>query len=646
MIKRKLAGGMLVLAALTFSAAPSFAIQPVNDAAKVKVYDNTGELDKEYLKTLVSDLEKETGVKLHLYLVDTLDGLSGAEWAKKSLTNSKLTVAKDDGKTKNVLFVIATEDRLYGSAFSGSKKIASDIKDIENDVLEYLQNTDWNGAMEAYVNAVSMVESSPDPVADPDEEIDYGYIDNGGVTYTESKKLMTQEEKDNMAKGFLAAGGGVLALGAAGTGGYFVRRRFVVNKDYTTRMAAANSEISTLFNLDDNLKEKKDFLSLHFKELPEEVRNNVETFSKNLTDLFALSQKASEQSPKSRFAHLMEVEKEVIESKNHYAKTDTLVSDIENVIKNYDEESKKFFVNIQDNENRLNALQNKQLSFVKEKLIGDSLNGFRKNEKSINDTMTKIQRIKSSVSNSNSPEKSEQAYAIVQYNTNLKQEFSDYENKIINLYNGVLERINYLESSVNKVSTTARSEQVRIFESNNSSLRESFENWKQKVESSKKAIDGKAYDLDMIYTETYSAENIFNNEFQAQIEYERKLKEAQDNFERISRNIEYNRNNINGNLNRSGVNSYRRSSFSSYDSDYARARALAGTDIIAAYALLSTVNNNFNSLNSSIQADISSYTSSMNNNFGSSGGGFSSGSSGGSFGGGGSSSTGSSGGSF
>jgi uncharacterized membrane protein YgcG len=127
--------------------APSFAEAPAPSISS-NITDKSGSLDKAQMDLLVNQVEAETDYELYVYVTDTFDGMSGAQWAVETAKKSHLDASNA------VLFTIATKDRKYGSAFPTGSVIASNITKVEAEAIPSLKKNDWNSAVAAYGNAL------------------------------------------------------------------------------------------------------------------------------------------------------------------------------------------------------------------------------------------------------------------------------------------------------------------------------------------------------------------------------------------------------------------------------------------------------------------------------------------------------------
>lgn len=127
--------------------APSFAEAPAPSISS-SITDKSGSLDKAQMDLLVNQVAAETDYELYVYITDTFNGMSGAQWAVETANKSRLD------STNAVLFAIATKDRKYGSAFPTGSIIASNITKVEAEAIPSLKKGDWNGAVASYGTAL------------------------------------------------------------------------------------------------------------------------------------------------------------------------------------------------------------------------------------------------------------------------------------------------------------------------------------------------------------------------------------------------------------------------------------------------------------------------------------------------------------
>lgn len=126
-------------------AVPSQAEAP-SPSISTNITDKSGSLDKVQMDLLVNQVQAETDYELYVYVTDSFNGMSGAQWAVETANKSNLN------STNAVLFAIATQERKYGSAFPTGSSIASKISTVENATISFLKNADWNGAVAVYGN--------------------------------------------------------------------------------------------------------------------------------------------------------------------------------------------------------------------------------------------------------------------------------------------------------------------------------------------------------------------------------------------------------------------------------------------------------------------------------------------------------------
>jgi uncharacterized membrane protein YgcG len=122
------------------------------------VTDRNNKIDDSRLELLVKQVQDETDYELFVYVTDTLNGMSGAQWAVETANKSHLN------DSNAVLFVIATTDRKYGSAYPSNSTLSSKISTVEAAAIPFMKNADWNGAVEAYGN--KLIEASHGAVAE------------------------------------------------------------------------------------------------------------------------------------------------------------------------------------------------------------------------------------------------------------------------------------------------------------------------------------------------------------------------------------------------------------------------------------------------------------------------------------------------
>lgn len=114
----------------------------------VNVNDTTGTIDTVRMNLLIEQIQSETDYELFVYVTKSFDGMSGAQWATLAAKNSHLDASS------NVLYAIATQDRKFGSAYPKGTPVASSMSQIEDATMSSLKKGDWNGAIEAYGNAM------------------------------------------------------------------------------------------------------------------------------------------------------------------------------------------------------------------------------------------------------------------------------------------------------------------------------------------------------------------------------------------------------------------------------------------------------------------------------------------------------------
>ena len=125
------------------------------------VVDTTGKIDVARAKMMVDQVRAETDYELFIYFTDSFNGQSGAQWVDTAYRNAKL------GGSNAVLYVIATNDRLYGSSAVKNTSAYENLSVMEKAAIPALKKADWNGAIEAYGNALLNV-AHPAPAAPVD----------------------------------------------------------------------------------------------------------------------------------------------------------------------------------------------------------------------------------------------------------------------------------------------------------------------------------------------------------------------------------------------------------------------------------------------------------------------------------------------
>lgn len=125
------------------------------------VVDKTGKIDVKRAQMMVDQVRAETDYELYVYFTDSFDGQSGAQWVDTAYRNAKL------GGTNAVLYVIATNDRLYGSSAVKNTSAYANLSVLEKAAIPALKKADWTGAIEAYGNALlNVAHPAPAPPVD------------------------------------------------------------------------------------------------------------------------------------------------------------------------------------------------------------------------------------------------------------------------------------------------------------------------------------------------------------------------------------------------------------------------------------------------------------------------------------------------
>ncbi|GAA4553003.1 TPM domain-containing protein [Pseudonocardia xishanensis] len=117
-----------------------------------RITDRAGVLDqagRSQVERAVAQLRSEKGWDLYVVYVDSFDGRDGAAWAEATAQASQL------GRTQ-VLFAVATGDRVYGTSFDQDFPLSQSATDsIEsNDVQPRLAQSDWVGAAVALADGL------------------------------------------------------------------------------------------------------------------------------------------------------------------------------------------------------------------------------------------------------------------------------------------------------------------------------------------------------------------------------------------------------------------------------------------------------------------------------------------------------------
>lgn len=191
---------LLMLTLTVGFALPAHAETPPSTITS-NVVDKTGKVDVARAKMMVDQVQAETDYELFIYFTDSFDGQSGAQWVDTAYRNAKL------GGSNAVLYVIATGDRLYGSSAMKNTPAYENLSKMEKSAIPALKNGDWNGAVQAYGNALlDVAHPAPAPAVD-------------------------NSKTDAATAGFIGVVGWVVAalagLAILIIGGFFARKSFI-----------------------------------------------------------------------------------------------------------------------------------------------------------------------------------------------------------------------------------------------------------------------------------------------------------------------------------------------------------------------------------------------------------------------------------
>lgn len=151
---------LLMLTLTVGFALPAHAETPPSTITS-NVVDTTGKIDVARAKMMVDQVQAETDYELYVYFTDSFNGQTGAQWVDTAYRNAKL------GGSNAVLYVIATNDRLYGSAAVKNTSAYENLSKIEKSAIPALKKADWNGAIESYGNALlDVAHPAPAPAVD------------------------------------------------------------------------------------------------------------------------------------------------------------------------------------------------------------------------------------------------------------------------------------------------------------------------------------------------------------------------------------------------------------------------------------------------------------------------------------------------
>ncbi len=138
---RGLLGAVLAVAALSLTAGPALAADPLDVAGEIT--DQAGALtgSTAEVQAALDRLADETPLQLFVVYVDTFDGLDGEEWATETALVSGLGV--DD-----ILMAVAVDDRRYGISVDDALPLTdAQLTDVRTEEIEpALRESDWAGA--------------------------------------------------------------------------------------------------------------------------------------------------------------------------------------------------------------------------------------------------------------------------------------------------------------------------------------------------------------------------------------------------------------------------------------------------------------------------------------------------------------------
>lgn len=250
-MRRILGAATVAITLLFMGMAPAQAEAP-SPSISSSITDKTNKIDDSRVELLVNQVQAETNYELYVYVTDSLSGKSGAQWAVETANASGLN------SVNAVLFVIATEDRKYGSAYPTGSSISSQISQIEAAAIPLMKEGDWDGAVEAYGNKLISASHAPAVTTVTNS-------DNGGKS----------ESTDKAVGGFfnvltsilaLFAGLGVIALGIVFGGKAFrkigARRQEI--KDTDARIAKFNANLpNAVTKVDTELNDVNEQISFY-----------------------------------------------------------------------------------------------------------------------------------------------------------------------------------------------------------------------------------------------------------------------------------------------------------------------------------------------------------------------------------------------
>lgn len=141
----------------------SWSLLPVHSEGSF-IIDDAGVLTTEEYSTLEQTAEEiSTANEIGIYIVftDTMHGYSDSDFAEYTYYNHGL--GWGDGKS-GILLAVAVEDRYFDSFSYGAATdvfTTSELDNLNDIVLDYFRNDDWNGGAQAFLNqAASILENS------------------------------------------------------------------------------------------------------------------------------------------------------------------------------------------------------------------------------------------------------------------------------------------------------------------------------------------------------------------------------------------------------------------------------------------------------------------------------------------------------
>lgn len=141
----------------------SWSLLPVHSEGSC-IIDDAGVLTTEEYSTLEQAAEEIcTANEIGIYVVftDTMHGYSDSDFAEYTYYNHGL--GWGDGKS-GILLAVAVEDRYFDSFSYGAAAdvfTTSELDNLNDIVLDYFRNDDWNGGAQAFLNqAASILENS------------------------------------------------------------------------------------------------------------------------------------------------------------------------------------------------------------------------------------------------------------------------------------------------------------------------------------------------------------------------------------------------------------------------------------------------------------------------------------------------------